>query len=1038
MHANRLILSLTAGLIVIAGVLGIARGAPPSTEPVEGLRQNTPSVHALVGARIVVAPGRVIERGTLVLRDGVIESVGPDVTAPPDARIWKLEGKTVYPGLIDAYSTISVEAGSQSRGAPYWNPLVQPQRDAARAYRIDKSLSATFRSQGVTCRLIVPDSGVIKGTSALVTTADAPGRQTLLKERVALHFRLTVDAKGDDNGKTYPASPMGAVALARQAMYDADWYRRAWQAYRTDPALARPERNEALERLQQYVDGDKLVIFESPDEQYFLRADRFAREFALKAAIRGSGREYRRLDAIHATGRPVIVPLSFPKPPHVGTPEAALNVSLCDLMHWDICPENPARLAQRGVPIALCSDGLESPKEFLGAVRTAVKRGLDPEAALHALTIEPARLFGLSDRLGTLEVGKAAHLVVADGDLFAEKTRVLETWVDGRRYEVDEAPLVDVRGTWRVTSSGRPKKRFILTVAGKPDKLEGTVRLDRKKAEDTKLTLVGLRDARFSCTFGGRPFGTEGAVQLSAVVSSSPDGRTTWLGSIHWPDGSHSPISVRPVEVPPSELVGAKPEGDEEEQVARSGDRPQHGDESKPPIDPAASFPVNYPLGAFGRAAPPDQPPLVAFAGATVWTCDQPGVLEEASVIVASGKIIAVGKGLEVPPDAIVVDCSGKHVTPGVIDCHSHIATDGGINESTQAISAEVRIGDFLNANDIAIYRQLAGGVTTSHVLHGSANPIGGQNQLIKLRWGALPDELKFAEAPPTIKFALGENVKQSNWGDEFTTRYPQTRMGVVQIIRDALQAAEEYRKRWDEWRSTHRGLPPRRDLELDALVEVLEHRRWIHCHAYRQDEVVAVLRTLEDFGVRMGALHHILEGYKVADVIARHGAGGSAFSDWWAYKFEVYDAIPYNGVLMHRAGVLVSFNSDDRELARHLNQEAAKAIKYGGLSPEEALKFVTINPAKQLLIDRYVGSLAPGKQADLVVWSGPPLSNFSRPEQTWIDGRKYFDLGEDRAARQQARQRRAALVQKVLASDEGKQAPDEKKDDPADYRSRY
>jgi len=260
----------------------------------------------------------------------------------------------------------------------------------------------------------------------------------------------------------------------------------------------------------------------------------------------------------------------------------------------------------------------------------------------------------------------------------------------------------------------------------------------------------------------------------------------------------------------------------------------------------------------------------------------------------------------------------------------------------------------------------------------------------------------------------------------------------VVQIIRDALQADEEYRKRWDEWRSTHRGLPPRRNLELDALVEVLEHRRWVHCHAYRQDEVVAVLRTLEDFGVRMGALHHILEGYKVADVIARHGAGGSAFSDWWAYKFEVYDAIPYNGVLMHRAGVLVSFNSDDRELARHLNQEAAKAIKYGGLSPEEALKFVTINPAKQLLIDRYVGSLAPGKQADLVVWSGPPLSNFSRPEQTWIDGRKYFDLGEDRAARQQARQRRAALVQKVLASDEGKQAPDEKKDDPADYRSRY
>ncbi|MFH1268248.1 MAG: amidohydrolase family protein, partial [Planctomycetota bacterium] len=361
--------------------------------------------------------------------------------------------------------------------------------------------------------------------------------------------------------------------------------------------------------------------------------------------------------------------------------------------------------------------------------------------------------------------------------------------------------------------------------------------------------------------------------------------------------------------------------------------------------------------------------------------------------------------------------------------CHSHMATDGGINESTQAISAEVRIADFLDANDIAIYRQLAGGVTTSHMLHGSANPIGGQNQVIKLRWGALAEDLKFAEAPATLKLALGENVKQSNWGDEFTTRYPQTRMGVVEIIHDAFQAAEEYRTRWDEWRRTHRGLPPRRDLELDALVEVLEHRCWVHCHAYRQDEITAVLQTLDRFGVRMAALQHILEGYKVADVMVRYGAGGSAFSDWWAYKFEVYDAIPHNGVLMHRAGVVVSFNSDDRELARHLNQEAAKAVKYGGLSPEEALEFVTINPAKQLRIDQHVGSLTPGKHADLVVWSGPPLSNFSRPEQTWIDGRKYFDLKEDQAARKQAAEQRALLVQKILASGQPKPEPEEKEE---------
>jgi N-acetylglucosamine-6-phosphate deacetylase len=1010
MSMNRLVLCLTAALLAVGFAIEPTVAAPPTTQPVEGLRQNTPSVHALVGGRIVVGPGRVIEKGTLVVRNGVIVGVGPDAPVPPDARVWPLEGKTVYPGLIDAYSPISVDAVSSSRGAPYWNRLVQPQRDAARAVRLDESLNADLRSQGVTCRLVVPDSGVIRGTSALVTTGDVAGRQSLTKERVALHLRLTVEGKDRDR-KTYPNSPMGAVALARQAMYDADWHRRAWKAYQTDPALPRPEHNEALERLQEHVEGERLVIVEASDEQYFLRADRFAREFVLKMIVRGSGREYRRLEAISATGRPVIVPLDFPKPPNVGTPEAALGVSLRELMHWDLAPENPARLVEAGVPIALTTDGLKSPKEFLAAVRKAVERGLDADAALRALTIEPAEWFGAGDRLGTLEVGKAAHLVVADGDLFAEKTRVLATWVDGRRYEVVEAPLVDLRGTWRVTPTARRKKRFLLELSGEPSRLEGTVRLDKKKAEETKLTLAGLRDARFSCTFDGKPLGREGAVQLSAVVSASPDGRIHWQGSIHWPDGTTRPVKVKRVET-------ANEEPDEQK---------KREEQRKPAVDPSASFAVNYPFGAFGRPAPPEQPPLVAFTGGTVWTCDEAGVLERASVIIADGKILAVGKDLDVPRDAVIVDCRGKHVTPGIIDCHSHMATDGGVNENTQAISAEVRIGDFLDANDVAIYRQLGGGVTAAHVSHGSANPIGGQGQLIKLRWGALPDALEFAGAPPTIKLALGENVKQSNWGDEFTTRYPQTRMGVVEIIRDAFQAAAEYRDRWKRWRNTRQGLPPRRDLELEALVAVLEGKRWIHCHAYRQDETVALLETLDQLGVRVAVLIHILEGYKVADVIARYGTTGSAFSDWWAYKFEVYDAIPYNGALMHRAGVLVSFNSDSRELARHLNQEAAKAVKYGGLSPEEAIQFVTLNPARQLGVDEHVGSLVAGKDADVVVWSGPPMSNLSRPEQTWLDGRKYFDLEEDLALRRRDRGQHAALVQKVLASGEATTEPEEK-----------
>jgi N-acetylglucosamine-6-phosphate deacetylase len=381
----------------------------------------------------------------------------------------------------------------------------------------------------------------------------------------------------------------------------------------------------------------------------------------------------------------------------------------------------------------------------------------------------------------------------------------------------------------------------------------------------------------------------------------------------------------------------------------------------------------------------------------------------------------------DLPEGTQVVECQGRHLTPGIIDCHSHMATDGGVNEGTQAITAEVRIGDFIDASDMSIYRQLAGGVTAANILHGSANPIGGQNQVIKLRWGLTGEAMKFAEAPPGIKFALGENVKQSNWGDNYNRRYPQSRMGVEQIIRDALLAARQYRQRQQAWQASRQGLPPRYDLELEALAEVIEGRRWIHCHSYRQDEIVALLRTLDSFGITIGTLQHILEGYKVAEVLRQHGAMASAFSDWWAYKIEVYDAIPYNGALMHNAGIVVSFNSDDQELARHLNHEAAKAVKYGGVPPAEALKFVTLNPARQLRIDTYVGSIEVGKHADLVVWSGPPLSVFSRCEQTWIDGCKYFDLEADRAARPHWRQMRAKLVQKILKSGQAMEKEDER-----------
>jgi imidazolonepropionase-like amidohydrolase len=349
---------------------------------------------------------------------------------------------------------------------------------------------------------------------------------------------------------------------------------------------------------------------------------------------------------------------------------------------------------------------------------------------------------------------------------------------------------------------------------------------------------------------------------------------------------------------------------------------------------------------------------------------------------------------------------------------------DGSVNEGAQTNSAECRISDCIDPEDISWYRELAGGTTAANQLHGSANPIGGQNSVVKIKWGALlngsgDDAFRIPDAIGGIKFALGENVKRD------TGRYPNTRMGVETFIRDAFTAAREYKAKWDRYDNLSADkkaitMPPQRDLELDAMVEILDHKRIVHCHSYRQDEILMLIRIADDFGFTIGTFQHVLEGYKVADAIAKHGAGGSTFSDWWAYKIEVADAIPFNGALMHDVGVTMSFNSDSDELARRLNTEAEKAIRYGGLSPEEAIKFVTINPAKQLRIDSHTGSLEKGKDADFVIWSGSPLSDYSRCEQTWIDGACYFSLEKDRELREQTQRERQRIMQKILTQVHG------------------
>jgi len=835
--------------------------------------------------------------------------------------------------------------------------------------------------------------GIFRGNSAVLLLGEGETNDLVLSGNFAQHLSFN---KG--GGEGYPNSLMGSIALIRQTFLDAKWYAEAQANYAKAPVgQKRSEMNEALAALSPFSAGRQSVIFEVEDELNALRAAKIAKEFDLQMILGGSGKEYRRIEAVKAAGLPIILPVNFPDAPSVAMPEDELAIGLDELKHWDSAPENPGRLQKAGVTFALTTATLKEAGDFAAKVRASIQRGLTFDAALAALTTTPAKLLGMETRLGTLEAGKLANFVITDGELFAEKTKVRETWIDGKRYEIKPAPEVEARGTWDFSMKiGALTETGKLEISGEAESLSGNVTIKDKKTSTTTATLSGRR---LAISASGDSLGYKDLIRMTSSIEESNLAGSGQLGDgrdFTWTATRTAPFVAKP-------------------------------DTTKPAEVKMASFEAVFPDGPFGRKAAPEQPAAVLVRNATIWTNGSAGKMENADLLVQRGKVMQVGKNLTVPAGAVVIDATGKHVTSGVIDAHSHIAISQGVNEGTQAITAEVRIGDVVDSDDIDIYRQLAGGVTMSNLLHGSANPIGGQNAVIKLRWGALPEEMKFDAAMPGIKFALGENVKQSNWGERFTTRYPQTRMGVEQIMRDEFHAAKDYERVWKEYTEKKKTkgneflIPPRRDLELETIVEILQDKRQIHCHSYRQDEILALIRLAEELGFHVDVFQHILEGYKVADAMAKHKAAASAFADWWAYKFEVYDAIPHAGALMHNQGVVVSFNSDSREMARRLNTEAAKAVKYGNIPEEEAWKFVTLNPAKQLRIDKRVGSLEPGKDADFVIWSGHPMSTLTRCEQTWIDGRKYFDIQDDAKLREEVAQQRATLVQKALASKDKK-----------------
>lgn len=1041
---------MLAGLIVSTALGLSSTSALAQGEPENGPPTNRPRVHALINARIITSPGEVRETGTIIIRNGVIDKVSDGVDVPPDARVWDLSGHTIHAGFIDASVPVDSPDSLPASTALHWNDKVRAQFNALEAAGLAQNEIDELRKLGFTTAQLVPDSGVFRGTAVTVALTDADGPEWVYNR----YGPTIVTFESGGWGSGYPSVLIGVNALIRQTLLDAQWFAVCWDMYRANPfGLEPPTPNDALAALRDVVDGRGRTFWvETSDEFDLFRAKRLAREFDLHVMVRGSGTEYRRLGEVLEANVPIVLPIRFPDRPDIASAEDADQLTLRTMLEWEQAPTNPRRLLRGGATIALTTDLLDKRSDFIKFLRRAMDEGLTEDEALAALTTTPARLLGQHLSMGRIERGMAANLVVIDGqkELFGKDRKVRAVWVNGDVHLIEREPKAGADGRWDVSLEEHAD--VSIRISDQKKKIKVSVTVGEEKADANG---IDLRVERLSFVAPGRLFGRTGWDQWTGVITGS-----TMVGEVRDANGQRYAFTAELVEAgsESSEDEAAEEAGEadtdeaddqndgaEEEDTEETDDEGDDEDDAEKDDDAVELAPESYPipLGAYGRLEASSRPEIVVIRNATVWTSADQGIIENADVIVRNGKFAEVGSGLSIPSDATIIEGKGKHITPGLVDAHSHTGIErGSINEGSQAISAEVRISDAIMPDDVDWYRQLAGGLTTANQLHGSANPIGGQNSVVRLRWGSGRNGFVFDSATPGIKFALGENVKRPN-SRANPPRYPRTRMGVESLIRSAFLAARDYADAWERYEegedSDQRRYPPRRDLELDALAEILRGERLIHCHSYRQDEILMLMELAEDLGFTVGTFQHVLEGFKVADEIAAHGAAASTFSDWWAYKIEVYDAIPHNGAIMQEQDVLVSFNSDSDELARRMNTEAAKAVRYGGVDPAEALKFVTINPAIQLGVDDRVGSIEVGKDADFVVWSGNPLSTLSRCEQTWIEGEQYFSLEEDARMRQWAQTERQRLIQKILrdAHKDPDKAKDKKDDGPMNERAR-
>jgi len=932
-----------------------------------GVKTTDHTLVAFTNATIYVTPEKILKNGTLLIENGKIINFGTAVKIPKGAKIVNLSGKTMYPSFIDLYSDFGIKkpkraAGrsrstqyAASREGYYWNDHIRPDVDPIKDFSFDAKKAKELLNAGFGVVNTHLQDGIVRGNGLLIAlNPNSSNAYRILDTKSAQYLSFS---KSASSKQAYPGSRMGAIALLRQTYNDASWYAQG-NMKNKDLALEALNNNKNL-----------VQIFETGNLLDVLRADKVGDEFGIQYTIVGSGDEFERINEVKETNANFIIPINFSDAYDVSDPLLAQQISLRDMRKWNQEPSNLKVLAENGVNFALTTRSLKSVKSFHKNLQKAIRYGFDKEKALAALTTIPATIIGNS-AIGNLRTGSYANFIVTSGDIFDAKTTIYENWVQGDKNVVNDMHIKDITGNYMLSVND---KNYELIISGKAAKQTAVIKMEDEKVK-SKFSYkedwisITLNEDKVYTRMLGKIINVSNVMQGTAFDTQGNE--TYWSASQQVQKDSKK----------------EKKKKQEEKEAA------------------IVVLPVSYPNLGFGNYKIPVTETIL-IKNVTVWTSEAAGILKNTDVLLKDGKIAEIGTNLKAKK-AKEIDGTGKHLTAGIVDEHSHIAASA-INEGAQNSSAEVTIEDVIDPNDINIYRNLSGGTTSAQILHGSANPIGGRSAIIKLKWGESADGMIYDNSPKFIKFALGENVKQSRSPNG--TRFPQTRMGVEQLFTDYFTRAQEYEV------LKKSGNPYRKDDEMETLVEILNGERFISCHSYVQSEINMLLKVAEKFNFRINTFTHILEGYKVADKMAEHGVGGSTFSDWWAYKYEVNDAIPYNAAIMHNAGVTVAINSDDREMSRRLNQEAAKTIKYGGMSELEAWKTVTINPAKLLHIDDKVGSIKAGKDADVVLWSHHPMSIYAKAEKTIVDGKIFFDRNEDLKKRAAIKQEKSKLITMML-----------------------